>query len=87
MDTNDTMNKASEAGETLNRMQETAKQKLSDISNQVVERSRAAATSTDAYVREYAWSSVRSAKIMRLLRSACSSGLHFGLPGHMREPS
>ena len=65
MDANDTMNKmGSDATDTMNRMTDTAKHKLSDMSNTVVERSRAAATSTDAYVHEYAWSSVALAALL-----------------------
>jgi len=64
MDTNDAMDKMGNATETLNRMSETAKNKLSDISDKAMERSRAAATSTDAYVHEYAWSSVALAALL-----------------------
>jgi ElaB/YqjD/DUF883 family membrane-anchored ribosome-binding protein len=61
MDTNDTMNKATE---TMERMGDTAKNKISDVSNRLVEQSRAAATTTDAYVHEYAWSSVALAALL-----------------------
>ena len=58
MDANDTMNKLDEATDSMNRVGDAAKQKISDVSSAVLERSRAAANSTDAYVHEYAWSSV-----------------------------
>jgi ElaB/YqjD/DUF883 family membrane-anchored ribosome-binding protein len=64
MDMNQATNKMEETAESVNRMGETAKAKLSDVSNKVVERSRAAATSTDAYVHEYAWSSVAIAALL-----------------------
>jgi ElaB/YqjD/DUF883 family membrane-anchored ribosome-binding protein len=64
MDMNETMNQMDEAADTVNRMSESAKAKLSDVSNKVAERSRAAATSTDAYVHEYAWSSVALAALL-----------------------
>ena len=65
MDANDTMNKVgSDAADTMNRITDTAKNKLSDMSNTVAERSRAAATTTDAYVHEYAWSSVALAALL-----------------------
>jgi ElaB/YqjD/DUF883 family membrane-anchored ribosome-binding protein len=75
MDTTDAMNKLEEAApETMNRLQETAKHKLADVSNKVAdvshkvaERSRVAATTTDAYVREYAWSSVALAALMGMI--------------------
>ncbi|MFO1501386.1 MAG: hypothetical protein U1G07_23855 [Verrucomicrobiota bacterium] len=50
--------------ETVNRMSEAARGKLSEVSHRVKERSRAAATSTDAYVHEYAWSSVAVAALL-----------------------
>jgi ElaB/YqjD/DUF883 family membrane-anchored ribosome-binding protein len=64
MEAQDTMNKLSETSETLNRMQENAKHKLADWSNLVVERSKAAASTTDSYVREYTWSSVAMAALL-----------------------
>ncbi len=58
------MNKMDEATESAERMGAMAKEKLTDVSNKVVERSRAAATSTDAYIHEYAWSSVAVAALL-----------------------
>jgi len=63
MDLNEPMNKMGDTAEAVNRMQETARAKLSDVSNRLVERSKAAASTTDAYVREYAWSSLALAAI------------------------
>ncbi len=64
MDTNDTMDKMSEAGKSMNRMADTAKQTVSDVSNKLMERSRMAASTTDQYVRQYAWSSVALAALL-----------------------
>lgn len=60
MEMNETMNRMDQAAEGL----ENAKHKLTDVSHKVVERSRAAATTTDAYVHEYAWSSVALAALL-----------------------
>ena len=74
MDTDQAMNKMEETSESMNRMGEVAKAKLSDVSHKVsdvshkvAERSRVAATTTDAYVREYAWSSVTLAALMGVI--------------------
>jgi ElaB/YqjD/DUF883 family membrane-anchored ribosome-binding protein len=64
MEVNQGMNKMEEASETLNRMSDAAKSTLSDVSNRLMERSKAAASTTDAYVREYAWSSVALAALL-----------------------
>jgi len=64
MDVNQGMNKMEETSDSMHRMQERAKNTLSDVSNRLVEQSRAAATSTDAYVHEYAWSSVALAALL-----------------------
>jgi ElaB/YqjD/DUF883 family membrane-anchored ribosome-binding protein len=64
MDANEMMNKTSDVADTMNRIGETAKNKFSDVSNAVVERSRAAANRTDAYIHEYAWSSVALAALL-----------------------
>ena len=64
MDVNQGMTKMEEASETLNRLSDAAKSKFSDVSNRLMERSKAAATTTDAYVREYAWSSVALAALL-----------------------
>ena len=64
MDMNQVANKAEEMSHAAGRMQEVARQKLSDVSNRLTERSRVAATSTDAYVHEYAWSSVALAALL-----------------------
>jgi ElaB/YqjD/DUF883 family membrane-anchored ribosome-binding protein len=63
MDTNDAMHKIEETGETVQAMGESAKRTLADMSNRLKERSRAAAESTDAYVREYTWSSIALAAL------------------------
>ena len=64
MDMNEPMNKTSNTVEALNRIQENARGKLSDMSNRLMDRSRAAASSTDAYVRENTWSSLALAAII-----------------------
>jgi ElaB/YqjD/DUF883 family membrane-anchored ribosome-binding protein len=64
MDVNEGIKKVQEAGATINRLQDTAKAKLSDMSDRLMERSKAAASSTDQYVREYAWSSVALAALL-----------------------
>jgi ElaB/YqjD/DUF883 family membrane-anchored ribosome-binding protein len=64
MDVNQGINKLEEAGESLNRMQDTARERLSDVSNRLMERSKAAANQTDAYVHEYAWSSLALAALL-----------------------
>jgi ElaB/YqjD/DUF883 family membrane-anchored ribosome-binding protein len=64
MDVNQGMNKMEEATDTLHRMKDTARSTLSDVSNRLMEQSRQAATTTDAYVREYAWSSVVLAALL-----------------------
>jgi ElaB/YqjD/DUF883 family membrane-anchored ribosome-binding protein len=64
MEVNQGMNKMEEASETLNRMSDAAKSTLSDVSNRLMERSKTAASTTDAYVREYAWSSVALAALL-----------------------
>ena len=64
MDTNQAMNKMDDTAESAERMATMAKERLSDVSNKVVERSRAAATSTDHYIHEYAWSSVAVAALL-----------------------
>ena len=61
MDANQAM---SQLSETADRMSEAAKNKLSDVSHKVRERSLAAATTTDAYVHQYAWSSVALAALV-----------------------
>jgi len=63
-DANDTMNKMGQATETMHRMQDAASEKLSDVSNRVMERSKAAANTTDAYIHQYAWSSVAVAALL-----------------------
>lgn len=85
MDTDQAMDKMDEAAGTINRIEEAAKHKLSDVShkvadvshkvaersrvaaNKVAEQSRVAAHTTDAYVREYAWSSVALAAMMGVI--------------------
>lgn len=64
MDTNEAMNKVSEATDTVSRLGEAAKSKLSDASGRLMEKSRAAASTTDNYVHEYAWSSVALAALL-----------------------
>ncbi len=64
MEVQDAINKMDDATETVNRIQETAKNKFSDLSRRVMEGSRAAASTTDSYVREYAWSSVALAALL-----------------------
>ena len=64
MDTNQAMNKMDDIAESAEHMGAMAKERLSDVSNKVVERSRAAATSTDHYIHEYAWSSVAVAALL-----------------------
>jgi ElaB/YqjD/DUF883 family membrane-anchored ribosome-binding protein len=64
MDVNETMNKSGQAMETASRMAESAKNKFSEVSNQVMEKSRVAASTTDSYVREYAWSSIALAALL-----------------------
>jgi ElaB/YqjD/DUF883 family membrane-anchored ribosome-binding protein len=64
MDTNEGMNKLEEATESAHRLSETAKARITDVSNRVMERSRAAANTTDAYVHQYAWSSVAIAALL-----------------------
>jgi ElaB/YqjD/DUF883 family membrane-anchored ribosome-binding protein len=64
MEAQDAMNKMDQATEALDRIQENAKHKLTDWSNKVVERSKAAASTTDSYVREYTWSSVAMAALL-----------------------
>ena len=64
MDTNDAMNKVGQATESMRQMQDDAAQKLSEVSNRVMERSKTAVTNTDAYVHEYAWSSVAVAALL-----------------------
>ncbi len=64
MEAQDTMNKMGESTQMMDRIQESAKNKLSDWSNTVVERSKAAASTTDSYVREYTWSSVALAALL-----------------------
>jgi ElaB/YqjD/DUF883 family membrane-anchored ribosome-binding protein len=53
-----------EASEAASRMGEGAKQKLSEVSKKAMERSKVAATHTDAYVHEYAWSSIALAALL-----------------------
>jgi len=67
MDTNETINKMNEATGRMENLQESAKAKISDVSNKLVDRSKAAATTTDAYVHEYAWSSVALAAVLGVL--------------------
>ena len=64
MEVNELASKSEEIGQAAGRMQELARQKLSDVSHKLTERSRAAATHTDAYVHEYAWSSVALAAVL-----------------------
>jgi ElaB/YqjD/DUF883 family membrane-anchored ribosome-binding protein len=64
MDVNQGMNKLEEAGQSMGRMQDTAKGAITDMSNRLVERSRTAANTTDTYVHEYAWSSVALAALL-----------------------
>jgi ElaB/YqjD/DUF883 family membrane-anchored ribosome-binding protein len=64
MDLNEGTNKVEQVTETMNRMQDRAKGALSDMSNRLVESSRVAANTTDAYVHEYAWSSVALAALL-----------------------
>lgn len=64
METNEAINTMNDASQTMSRMSDTARAKFSDVSNKVMERSRAAATSTDHYVHEYAWSSVALAALL-----------------------
>jgi ElaB/YqjD/DUF883 family membrane-anchored ribosome-binding protein len=61
MDANETMN---QVGHEASQRMDDVKNKLSDVSNRMVERSRAAASSTDQYVHEYAWSSVALAALL-----------------------
>ena len=61
MDANETMNRASE---TARQFQDQAKSAISDFSNRMVARSKAAANSTDAYVHEYTWSSIALAAVL-----------------------
>ena len=64
METNEGINKLEEASEAANRLSETAKARITDVSNRVMERSRAAANTTDLYVHQYAWSSVAIAALL-----------------------
>lgn len=64
MDTNQVKDQMDETTENLNRMGSAAKERLSDVSNKVMERSRDAAATTDQYVHEYAWSSVAVAALL-----------------------
>lgn len=64
MDTNKTLDQMDQISDTANRLQETARQKLADVSSKVIEHSRSAANTTDAYVRHYAWSSVAAAALL-----------------------
>ena len=64
MDTNQAMDKLDEVSETTSRMADRARAKFADASGRLMERSRAAATSTDAYVHEYAWSSIALAALL-----------------------
>ena len=67
MDTNEATEKLNQAGETINRFADSARGALSDFSGRFVERSKAAASSTDAYVHEYAWSSVAVAALLGII--------------------
>jgi ElaB/YqjD/DUF883 family membrane-anchored ribosome-binding protein len=64
MDLNQGANTMSNPSEAVNRLEDSARSTLSDVSNRVVEKSRAAATTTDAYIHEYAWSSVALAALL-----------------------
>ena len=66
MEVQETLNKMDDTTEAVNRIQETAKNRLSDISRRVLEGSKSAASTTDSYVREYAWSSVALAALLGL---------------------
>jgi ElaB/YqjD/DUF883 family membrane-anchored ribosome-binding protein len=61
MDANETMNRASE---TARQFQDQAKNAISDFSNRMRARSKAAVNSTDACVREYTWSSIALAAVL-----------------------
>lgn len=64
MDTKEAMNRMNEAKDTANQLTETAKRRFSDLSHKVADRSKQAASNTDAYVREYAWSSIALAALL-----------------------
>jgi ElaB/YqjD/DUF883 family membrane-anchored ribosome-binding protein len=64
MDVKEGINRMEEASGNVSRMQQTARAKLADMSDRLKERSRAAASSTDHYVHEYAWSSVALAALL-----------------------
>jgi ElaB/YqjD/DUF883 family membrane-anchored ribosome-binding protein len=67
MEANQTRDKMNEIAESASRMQDTAKNAVADVSNKVMEKSRAAASSTDAYIHEYAWSSIALAALVGVL--------------------
>ena len=67
MDTNSAIEKTVETTQSLGRMTDSAKQTLSGASQRLMEHSRAAAIGTDAYVREYAWSSVALAALLGVI--------------------
>ncbi len=67
MELQDSIHKMGEAAETVNRIQDSARGRLSDVSNRLMERSKAAASSTDAYVHEYAWSSLAMAALVGVI--------------------
>lgn len=64
METNEARDQLNEVGAAAQNLGESAKRTLSNVSNRLLERSKAAASTTDTYVREYAWSSVALAALL-----------------------
>jgi ElaB/YqjD/DUF883 family membrane-anchored ribosome-binding protein len=64
MNANELSNTMGEASEAVNRSAEAARHKFADVSNAVMDRSKAAAVRTDTYVHEYAWTSIALAALL-----------------------
>jgi ElaB/YqjD/DUF883 family membrane-anchored ribosome-binding protein len=67
MNANELTNTLGETSETVSRATEVAKHKISDMSNVLMDKSKAAAAKTDTYVHEYAWTSIALAALLGVL--------------------